>query len=354
MGNGLAVSVLDLVGMRAGESAGSAIARSVDLAQHVEHWGYKRYWLAEHHSISGLACSATAVLIGHVAGATKTIRVGSGGVMLPNHAPLVVAEEFGTLEALHPGRIDLGLGRAPGGDFQTMRALRRDLQQNGEDFPALLEELQTYLGPEKPEQVVRAIPGQRSNVPITLLGSSGFSAQLAGRRGLPFAFAAHFAPEYLYAAAQLYREHFQPSAVLRKPYLIVAVQVIAAETDAAAQRLFTTPQQRFLRLIRNQPVELLPPVDSMEPLWQDWERAAVRSKLGAAIVGSNATVRAGLEKLVGDTGAAEVIVVTDTYEHEDRLQSYERVADIATMVGARPRVANRRSRDRRTIAARMK
>ncbi len=332
MDNGLAVSVLDLVGMRAGESAGSAIARSVDLAQHVERLGYKRYWLAEHHSIVGLACSATPVLIGHVAAATKTIRVGSGGVMLPNHAPLVVAEQFGTLEALYPGRIDLGLGRAPGGDSQTMRALRRDLGQTGDDFPALLEELQAYLGPEKPGQVVKAIPGQGSKVPITLLGSSGFSAQLAGRLGLPFAFAAHFAPEYLYAAAQLYHERFRPSEVLRKPYLIVAVQVIAAETDAAARRLFTTPQQRFLRLIRNQPVELLPPVDSMELLWQDWERAAVQSKLGAAIVGSDATVKAGLEKLVGDTGADEVIVVTDTYEHSDRLQSYQRVAGIAEKI----------------------
>ena len=339
MGNALAVSVLDLVGMRAVEPAGSAIARSVDLAQHVEQWGYKRYWLAEHHSISGLACSATPVLIGHVAAATKMIRVGSGGVMLPNHAPLVVAEQFGTLEALYPERIDLGLGRAPGGDFQTMRALRRDLQQSGEDFPALLEELQTYLGPEKPGQVVKAIPGQGSNVPITLLGSSGFSAQLAGRLGLPFAFAAHFAPEYLYVAAQLYRDHFRSSEVSRKPYLMVAVQVIAAETDGAAQRLFTTPQQRFLRLIRNQPVELLPPVDSMEPLWQDWERAAVRSKLGAAIVGSSATVKAGLEKFVGDTGADEVIVVTDTYEHEDRRESYRRVADIAKMIEANPKVA---------------
>jgi luciferase family oxidoreductase group 1 len=329
MGNGLAVSVLDLVGMRAGEPAGSAIARSVDLAQHVEQWGYKRFWLAEHHSIPGLACSATPVLIGHVAGATSTIRVGSGGVMLPNHAPLVVAEQFGTLEALYPERIDLGLGRAPGGDFQTMRALRRDLQQSGEDFPALLEELQSYLGPEQPGQLVRAIPGQRSNVPITLLGSSGFSAQLAGTKGLPFAFAAHFAPDYLYAAAQLYRERFQPSEALRKPYFMVAVQVIAAETDAAARRLFTTPQQRFLRLIRNQPVELLPPVDTMEPLWQDWERAALESKLGAAIVGSNATVKAGLEKLVGDIGADEVVVVTDTFEHADRLQSYQRLAGVA-------------------------
>src|SRR5271156_4323431 len=339
MRNELAVSVLDLVGMRAGEPAGSAIARSVDLAQHVEQWGYKRYWLAEHHSIPGLACSATPVLIGHVAAGTKTIRVGSGGVMLPNHAPLVVAEQFGTLEALYPGRIDLGLGRAPGGDFQTMRALRRDLHQSGEDFPVLLAELQTYLGPERPGQVVKAIPGQGSNVPITLLGSSGFSAQLAGMLGLPFAFAAHFAPEYLYAAAQLYREQFRPSETLKKPYLMVAVQVIAAETDAVARRLFTTPQQRFLRLIRNQPVELLPPVDSMELLWQDWERAAVENRLGAAIVGSDATVKGGLEKLVGDTAADEVIVVTDTYEHADRLESYRRVAAVAALLEVKPRVA---------------
>ncbi len=325
MTNGLAISVLDLVGMHTGESAGSAIARSVDLAQHVERLGYTRYWLAEHHSIEGLACSATAVLIGHVAAATKTIRVGSGGVMLPNHAPLVVAEQFGTLEAMFPGRIDLGLGRAPGGDFQTMRALRRDLQQTGDEFPELLEEL--------PGRAVKAIPGQGSNVPITLLGSSGFSAQLAGMLGQPFAFAAHFAPEYLYAAARLYRERFRPSDVLRRPYMMVAVQVIAAETDAAARRLFTTPQQRFLRLIRNQSVELLPPVDSMEGLWQDFERAAVETKLSAAIVGSEATVKAGLEKLVSETTADEVIVVTDTYDHADRLRSYERVAAVAKELG---------------------
>jgi luciferase family oxidoreductase group 1 len=338
MGNRLAVSVLDLVGMRAGEPAGSAIARSVSLAQHAEQLGYKRYWLAEHHSIAGLACSATPVLIGHVAAATKTIRVGSGGVMLPNHAPLVVAEQFGTLEALYPGRVDLGLGRAPGGDSQTMRALRRDLGQSGGDFPALLDELRGYLGPERPGHVVRAIPGQGSNVPITLLGSSGFSAQLAGMLGLPFAFAAHFAPEYLYAAAQLYREQFRPSEALPSPYLMVAVLVIAAETDAAARRLFTTPQQRFLRLIRDQPVELLPPIDSMDPLWRDWERAAVENKLGAAIVGSNATVKAGLEKLAGDTAADEVIVVTDTYEHADRIESYRRVAGVATKIEVRPTV----------------
>jgi luciferase family oxidoreductase group 1 len=335
----LAVSVLDLVGMRPGEPVGSAIARSVNLAQQVEQLGYLRYWLAEHHSIPGLACSATPVLIGHVAAATKTIRVGSGGVMLPNHAPLVVAEQFGTLEALYPGRIDLGLGRAPGGDSQTMRALRRDLGQSGNDFPALLDELQAYLRPEVAGQLVRAIPGQGSNVPITLLGSSGFSAQLAGMLGLPFAFAAHFAPDSLYAASRLYQEQFRPSKALGRPYLIVAVPVIAAETDGAARRLFTTPQQRFLRLIRDQSVELLPPVDAMDPLWQDWERAAVENRLSAAIVGSEATVKAGLEKLVRDTGAHEVIVVTDTYEPSDRIESYRRVAGVAARIEGTPALA---------------
>ena len=330
MVNGLAVSVLDLVGMRTGEGPGAAIARSVDLAQHAERWGYKRFWLAEHHSIDGLACSATPVLIGHVAGSTKTIRVGSGGVMLPNHAPLVVAEQFGTLEALYPGRIDLGLGRAPGGDFATMRALRRDSRQSGDDFPELLNELRGYLGVARPGQAVKAIPGQGSHVPVTLLGSSLFSAQLAAQLGLPFAFAAHFAPQYLNAAAQLYRDQFRPGDALHKPYMMVGVQVIAAETDAAARRLFTTPQQRFLRLIRNQPVELLPPVNSMDGLWSEWERAAVESKLGAAIVGSDATVLTGLAKLAGETGASEVIVVTDTYTHEDRLESYRRVAEIVS------------------------
>jgi len=340
MSDGLALSVLDLVGMRAGEHAGTAIARSVDLARHAERWGYKRFWLAEHHSIAGIACSATPVLIGHVAAATRTIRVGSGGVMLPNHAPLVVAEQFGTLEALYPGRIDLGLGRAPGSDFQTMRALRRDSRQSGDDFPDLLEELRSYLGPEKPGQAVKAIPGQGSNVPITLLGSSAFSAQLAAQLGLPFAFAAHFAPEYLYGAARLYREQFRPGETLGAPHLMVAVPVIAAETDAIAERLFTSAQQRFLRLIRNQPVELLPPVDSMEPLWNPWERAAVEGKLGAAIVGSDATVKAGLETLLRDIGADEVIVVTDTYEFADRLQSYERVAAVAARIAVAPLAAS--------------
>jgi len=334
----LPISVLDLVAMRPSEPAAAAIARSVNLAKHVEQWGYRRYWLAEHHSIEGLACSATAVLIGHVAAGTETIRVGSGGVMLPNHAPLVVAEQFGTLAALYPGRIDLGLGRAPGGDFDTMRALRRDLTQSGDGFPELLAELRTYLGPGTPGQTVKAIPGQGSRVPITLLGSSDFSARLAASLGLPFAFAAHFAPDMLLHSSGLYRSLFRPSETLQQPWLMVGVQVIASDSDAAARRLFTTPQQRFLRLIRNQPVELLPPVDSMDNVddpWSALERAAVESRLGAAIVGSENTVKAGLEKLLAETAADEIIAVTDTWDPEARLDSYHRLAKVAASVETR-------------------
>jgi luciferase family oxidoreductase group 1 len=255
--------------------------------------------------------------------------------MLPNHAPLVVAEQFGTLEALFPGRIDLGLGRAPGGDFHTMRALRRDLGQSGDDFPELLAELRTYLGPGARGQVVRAIPGQGSRVPITLLGSSDFSARLAAELGLPFAFAAHFAPDMLVHAARLYRTLFRPSETAQEPWLMVGVQVIAAESDDEARRLFTTSQQRFLRLIRNQPVELLPPVDSLDAIDQPWnamEKAAVESRLSAAIVGSEETVKADLEKLIAETGANEVIAVTDTWDHEARLESYRRLAGIAATI----------------------
>jgi luciferase family oxidoreductase group 1 len=323
--------------MHPGETPAPAIARSVDLARHAEQWGYRRFWLAEHHSIEGLACSATPVLIGHVASATSTIRVGSGGVMLPNHAPLVVAEQFGTLEALYPGRIDLGLGRAPGGDFHTMRALRRDFRQSGDDFPELLSELHTYLGPGIPNQAVKALPGQNSNVPITLLGSSDFSARLAAQLGLPFAFAAHFAPDMLLHSTRLYRTLFRPSETLQQPWLIVAVPVIAAKSDAEARHLFTTPQQRFLRLIRNQPVELLPPIDSMDSLWNDVERAAVESRLREAIVGAEDSVKAGLERLLASTGADEVIAVTDTWDHNARLDSYSRLATVACTIDTKSR-----------------
>ena len=325
----LRVSVLDLVGMKPGDTSSAAIARTVQTAQHVERLGYQRFWLAEHHSIGGLACSATVILIGHVAQQTSTIRVGSGGIMLPNHAPLVVAEQFGTLEALYPHRIDLGLGRAPGSDQPTMRALRRGLSSTGDDFPQLVDELQQYLGAPKPGQIVHAIPGENTNVPITLLGSSGFSAQLAGQLGLPFAFAAHFAPQYAQQAMELYRHHFRPSATLDKPYAMVGLPVLAADTEAQARRLLTTPQQRFLALVRNQPVELKPPVDTMEGLWNPMEREAVEGRLALAVVGDAAAVQARLQRITDWLGVDEVLAVTDTYEQSDRLRSYEILAEVA-------------------------
>jgi luciferase family oxidoreductase group 1 len=326
--------------MRPGENPGTAVARSVATARHVEKLGYKRFWLAEHHSIAGLACSATPVLIAHVANATKDIRVGSGGVMLPNHAPLIVAEQFGTLESLFPGRIDLGLGRAPGSDMATMRALRRDLGQSGENFPELLHELRTYLGPPIPGQRVFAYPGQNTNVPITLLGSSDFSAELAGHLGLPFAFASHFAPEYLLAALYLYRESFTPSPALREPYAMAGVPVIVAPTDAEAQRLFTTPQQRFLALIRHQPVELKPPVDSMDGLWTPAEEQAVEGRLARAIVGSPDTVAIKLTEFLELTSVKEIFAVTDTYEQADRLRSYELLAEIVRKLPEKSRASD--------------
>jgi luciferase family oxidoreductase group 1 len=322
--------------MRPGEPAGAAIARSVEAARHVEKAGYKRYWLAEHHSIAGLACSATPVLIGHVASATTTIRVGSGGIMLPNHAPLVVAEQFGTLESLFPGRIDLGLGRAPGSDALTARALRRDLRSTGDDFPDLLEELRAYLGPPLPGQKVFAVPGQNTNVPITLLGSSDFSAELAGHLGLPFAFAAHFAPDYLLPALHLYRQTFNRREFDHQPYAMVGLPIIVAPTDAEAQRLLTTPQQRFLALVRNQSVELKPPVDSMDGHWTPFEKQAVDGRLKQAIVGSPETVRRKLAEFVELTGVQEIFAVTDTYEQSDRLRSYDLLAEA---VFERPRQA---------------
>jgi len=333
--NSIALSVLDLVAMRPQESVGHAVARSVETAQHVEKLGFKRYWLAEHHAIKGLACSATAVLIGHIAAATKTIRVGSGGVMLPNHAPLVVAEQFGTLESLFPGRIDLGLGRAPGSDMATAHALRRTLQTSGDDFPELLSELQRYLGAPYPGQRVHAVPGENTNVPITLLGSSDYSAQLAGRLGLSFAFAAHFAPEYLFQALHLYRETFEPSAAQQHPYAMAGLPVIVAPTDAEAQRLFTTSQQRFLALIRSQPIELKPPVESMDGLWNPAEKQAVELRLGRAIVGSAETVAKKLAEFVERTRVHEIFAVTDTYEPADRLRSYDLLAKVASSLPKR-------------------
>jgi luciferase family oxidoreductase group 1 len=317
-------SVLDLSPIVLGGTPAASFRNTLDLARHAERWGYHRYWLAEHHNIPGVASAATSVVIGYVAGGTSRIRVGSGGIMLPNHAPLVIAEQFGTLESLYPGRIDLGLGRAPGGDTRTARALRRGLGSNGDTFPQDLEELRSYFGPAVPgPQAVRAIPGQGLDVPIYLLGSSDFSAQLAARLGLPFAFASHFAPDYLSAALAQYRRDFEPSASLSKPHVMVGVNVVAADTDDEARRLFTTIQQLFLNLARGTPGEIPPPVESMEGRWLPHEQAHVERMTRCSIVGSPPTVRKGLERLLAETEADEIIVTASLYDHAARLRSFE-------------------------------
>lgn len=329
------LSVLDLVPVAVNKTPAEAFKNTVDLARHVEKWGYKRFWLAEHHNMPGIASSATSVLIGHVAGATSTIRVGSGGVMLPNHAPLMIAEQFGTLESLYPGRIDLGLGRAPGTDPHASFALRRGLDQNGNDFPELLMELMRYLEPAATSpQSVKAYPGNGLNIPIWLLGSSEFSARLAAELGLPFAFASHFAPEQLQEALKTYRARFKPSKHLKEPYVMVGVPVIAAETDEQAKKLATTTMQKFLALIRGNPIQGQPPVDDMEELWSHSEKIAVMSRLAIAAIGDSKTVRRKLDWLLEFTDADELIVVSDFYEHKDRVRSYEIVANLKAIESA--------------------
>jgi luciferase family oxidoreductase group 1 len=322
------LSVLDLSPIRQGGTAAQSLRESLDLAQHAERLGYKRYWVAEHHNIPGIASAATSVVIGYIAGGTARIRVGSGGIMLPNHAPLVIAEQFGTLESLYPGRIDLGLGRAPGGDPQAARALRRGLGSSGDTFPQDLRELQAYFRAAVPGQAVRAVPGAGLNVPIWLLGSSDFSARLAAELGLPFAFASHFAPDYLYAALELYREHFKPSPTLDGPHAMVGVNVFAADTDAEAGRLFTTLQQQFLNLIRGAPREMPPPVETMDGRWSPAERAHVERMTRVSVVGSPETVRRGLEAVVAATGADELILTAQIYDHAARLHSFEIAASL--------------------------
>ncbi|HEY0378316.1 MAG TPA: LLM class flavin-dependent oxidoreductase [Pyrinomonadaceae bacterium] len=323
---GIPLSVLDLAPVKEGGTVAETFHETLDLARHVESWGYRRFWLAEHHNIAGIASSATAVLIGHVAGGTKTLRVGSGGVMLPNHAPLVVAEQFGTLEALYPGRIDLGIGRAPGTDRLTMRALRRTLSNVDEDFPREVAELLSYFEPARPGQVVHAVPGEGLRVPVWLLGSSLYSAQLAAALGLPFAFASHFAPDLLLEALKIYRDEFRPSESLPEPYAMPCVNVFAADAEAEARRLFTSVQQAFLNLRRNRPGLLPPPVDSMEGLWSDFERAGVAHALRYSFVGSAETVRRGLEAFIELTGADEVMAASQIFDHRARLRSFELLA----------------------------
>lgn len=329
------LSVLDLVPIVAGSTAADALRNSLDLARHAEEWGYHRFWLAEHHNMPGIASSATSVIIGHIAAGTKTIRVGSGGIMLPNHAPLVIAEQFGTLESLFPGRIDLGLGRAPGSDRRTAHALRRTLGgAGGHDFPELLAELRAYFDPSLEPYIpgVRAVPGEGLDIPIWLLGSSGFSAQLAAQLGLPFAFASHFAPEYMLPALELYRTGFRPSEKLQQPRVMIGINAIIADTVDEARRLATSNQMQFLNIIRGVTGQLQPPVDSMDGLWSEQEKEAVMRMLRYSIIGDRDTVRNKLPAILAETGADEVIVTSQIYDHQARLRSYQLLAE--TVLGA--------------------
>jgi luciferase family oxidoreductase group 1 len=324
------LSVLDLAFVREGGSPSESFRNMLDLGQHTEKLGYKRFWIAEHHNMPSVASSATAVLIGYVAGGTSTIRVGSGGIMLPNHAPLIVAEQFGTLGTLYPGRIDLGLGRAPGTDPLTARALRRNLGPDSADtFPQDVVELRSYFRPDAQGRAVQAMPGAGVDVPIWILGSSLFSARLAAQLGLPYAFASHFAPQYLVRALEMYREEFTPSADLERPYAMVALNVIAAENDEEAMRLFSSLQQAFLNIQRGTRRPLQPPVESMNDLWSDIEQLGVESFLTGSVVGSPENVRRGLEAFLGMTNADEIMVSAPIYDHAARLESFRIVMDVS-------------------------
>lgn len=321
-------SLLDLSPVIEGGNAALAFRNTLDLARHAEEWGYHRYWLAEHHNLPGIASAATSIVIGHVAGGTKRIRVGAGGIMLPNHAPLVIAEQFGTLDALYPGRIDLGLGRAPGSDQLTARALRRNLGSNGDTFPQDVLELQSYFAPAEPEQALQAVPGAGAKVPLYLLGSSDFSARLAAELGLPFAFASHFAPAYLDVALALYRQNFKPSATLARPHAMIGVGIFAATTDAEGQYLSTSAQLQFLNMVRGRPGKLPPPVASMDSLWSRGEEAAVLERTRCSAIGSPETVRCRLETLLQETEADEIIATAQIYDHGARLRSFEIASDV--------------------------
>ncbi len=328
----LPLSILDLAPIVQGGSAADAFRRSLDLAQHAERWGYKRFWLAEHHNMPGIASAATAVVIAHIAAGTATIRVGAGGVMLPNHAPLVIAEQFGTLAELHPGRIDLGLGRAPGTDQMTMRALRQGFE-TAENFPQDVLELRALLGEPQPGQAVQAIPGTGTHVPLWILGSSLFGARLAAVLGLPYAFASHFAPDALLPALELYRTEFRPSEQLDRPYAMVAATVITADDEREARFLFTSQQQAFTNMARGRRGQLQPPIEDIESYWSPDEKAHVTRMLQRSFVGSQSAVQARLQHFVEETGADELIAAAAIHDHAARLRSYEILAATELSVG---------------------
>jgi luciferase family oxidoreductase group 1 len=322
-----ALSILDLAFITQGSTPADALHNSLDLAQHAERWGYKRFWLAEHHNMLGIASAATAVAIGYVAGGTRSIRVGAGGIMLPNHAPMVIAEQFGTLESLYPGRIDLGLGRAPGTDQRTLRALRRD-PAAADSFPQDVVELQAFLAPAQPGQPVRAVPGAGTNVPIWILGSSLFGAQLAAMLGLPYAFASHFSPEALLDALEVYRARFERSDQLEKPHVMAGAVVVAADTDEEARRLFTTPQQQVTNMLRGVRGQLRPPIDDIETYWTPTEKVQAMRMLTYAFVGARDTVRDKLRRFIDLTKADEVMIASAIFDHKARLRSYEILAEL--------------------------
>jgi luciferase family oxidoreductase group 1 len=322
------ISILDLAPIIEGETAVHALRKSLELARHAERLGYTRYWVAEHHNMQGIASAATSVVIGYLAGGTSTIRVGAGGIMLPNHAPLVIAEQFGTLEALYAGRIDLALGRAPGTDQRTARALRRDWS-DPDQFPRDVLELQGLLAPPEPGQAIVAVPGAGAQVPLWILGSSLYGAQLAAALGLPYAFASHFAPDALHAALTAYRSGFRPSKQLDRPYAMAGVNVFAADTDREAERLFTSAQQQFTNMVRNRRGKLQPPLDDIESYWTPSEKAHVASMLRYSFVGSRESVRPALQEFVERTGVDEVMAASAVYDHAARLRSYELLADLA-------------------------
>ena len=321
-------SVLDLVPVRQGLTAREALQESATLAQHVEALGYTRFWVAEHHNMEGIASAATAVVVGHIAAHTSTIRVGAGGVMLPNHSPLVIAEQFGTLAALFPGRIDRGLGRAPGTDRATLRALRRDAMA-AESFPDDVLELQAFLAPAQPGQVIRAVPGAGSQVPLWILGSSLYGAQLAALLGLPYAFASHFAPDALEQAMALYRERFQPSQQLGKSHAMAGANVVVADTDAEARRLFTSVQMRFVGMVRNERGLLQPPIDDIDSYWTATEQVHASRMLTCSFVGSPATVESQLRDFVARTGIDELLVASAIYDQRARLRSFELLKELS-------------------------